>query len=196
MKSKVLKKQGNSRYCVACGVDNPFGFNGRYYETENKECVSIFETKTLQQSYPGRVHGGVITAMLDETIGRAIWIDEPETWGVTVELDVRYLVPVPMNAELKCIGRITRNSRRIFEGTGEVIAPDGTILCSAWGKYWKMTPDDIGLDAGEGSEDWFQLGAEERDPAEIELPDNLAEMDRFASEKAGINKSRKAVSAK
>lgn len=183
MKTKVMKKQGNSRYCVACGIKNPFGFEGRYYETDSHECVGIFETKEMQQSYPGRVHGGVITAMLDETIGRAIWLEEPETWGVTVELDVRYLVPVPIGAQLKCVGRITKNNRRLFEGTGEVLAPDGTVLVSAWGKYWKMTPEDAGIDATEGSPDWFNLGPEDRDPAEIELPDGLAEKDRFAAEK-------------
>lgn len=183
MKTKVIKKQGNSDKCVACGVDNPFGFNARFYETDSHECVAIFNTKELQQSFPGRVHGGVITAMLDETIGRAMWIDEPDNWAVTVELDTKYLVPVPLNTELKCVGRVTRNTRRIFEGTGEVLLPDGTILCEAWGKYWKMSADECGIDISEGSGEWFHLGPEERDPVEIELPDDLASKNKLAKEK-------------
>lgn len=184
MKTKVTRKQGNSSKCFACGVNNPTGFDGRFYETDSNQCIGIFKTQDLQQSFTGRVHGGVISAMLDETIGRAIWLVEDGVWAVTVELDIKYHVPVPLDAELLCVGRITRNNRKLFEGTGEVILPDGTILCEAWGKYWKMTTEEIGFDASAGSEDWFHMGVEERDPEEIEIPDDLAKRNKFTAEKA------------
>ena len=38
------------------------------------------------QSYPGRLHGGISSTILDETIGRAILLLQPDVWGVTVEI--------------------------------------------------------------------------------------------------------------
>lgn len=166
MKYKVTKKQENSKLCAVCGIENPFGFETRYYETDTNEVIGIFKTKQMQQSFPGRVHGGVISAILDETIGRAIWLYEPEAWAVTVELTLRYKQPVPLNTTLKCIGRLTRNSRKIFEGTGEILLEDGTVAIEGYGKYWKMKAEQVDADRMV-DEGWWVLS--EDDPEEIEI---------------------------
>ena len=100
---------------MVCGVKNEFGLGARFYELDNKELACTFETKECHQSYPGRVHGGIAAAILDETAGRAIDILEPDTWAVTVELNVKYKKPIPVNAKLKAIGRVISNNRKIFE---------------------------------------------------------------------------------
>ena len=75
---KVIKKQTNTYDCVICGINNEFGLKAPFYETENNELVTIFEFKDHHQSYPGRAHGGLISAMLDELVislrVRAFWI--------------------------------------------------------------------------------------------------------------------------
>lgn len=143
MQHKVIKKQENARQCFACGVDNPMSLKAFFYEMDNGELVAVFHSMEEHQSYPGRLHGGVSAAILDETIGRAMMIQEPEMWGVTVELELKYKKPVPLNMPLKAIGRITKNSRRIFEGTGEILLPDGSVAVTAQGKYLKMPIDKI-----------------------------------------------------
>ena len=92
------------------------------------------------------MHGGVITGILDETIGRAVNIDEgedPSTWGVTAELTVRFRKPVPLGVELEARGRITRDIHHLFEGTGEIYLPDGTVAAIAHGKYIRLKLDTI-----------------------------------------------------
>lgn len=167
MRYKVNKKQKNCEYCAVCGVKNPFGFDARFYETDTHEVIGIFKTKFMQQSYPSRVHGGVISAMMDEVIGRAMWIDEPDGLAVTVELHLRYKKPIPIDAKLKCIGRITRNTRKIFEGSGEIFLEDGTVAVEATGKYWKMKPEEIETD-GVGDDLWIMLDNED-DPEYIDI---------------------------
>ena len=99
------------------------------------------------------MHGGVITGILDETIGRAINIDEgenPMTWGVTAELTVRFRKPVPLGVELTARGRITRDVHHLFEGKGEIYLPDGAIAASAHGKFVRFKLDTIsGMDPEE-----------------------------------------------
>ena len=125
---KVLKKQTNSSDCFICGINNELGVNARFYEMENGKLYSLFTFKPEHQSFPQRTHGGVISALLDELIGRAIWIKDPEIWGVTIELTIKYRKPVPYDVMLKGIGEITNETKRTFEGIGKIIDNDGNIL--------------------------------------------------------------------
>ena len=138
MEYKVTKKQYNSKKCLICGLESDFSLRTRFYELDNRELVAIFRVLEEHQSYPGRLHGGIASAVLDETIGRAIMIDEPDTWGVTVELKVQYKKPLPLDQKLRAIGRITANNKKLFEGTGEILLENGDVAVTAYGKYMKM----------------------------------------------------------
>jgi acyl-coenzyme A thioesterase PaaI-like protein len=111
-------------------------------EEGQPETLAKFTGRSEHQGYPGRMHGGAATGILDETIGRAInsakGEGDPTTWGVAVELNVRFHKPVPLDTELTARGRITRERRRLFEGTGEIYLPDGEVAVSAQGRYMKL----------------------------------------------------------
>lgn len=143
MKYKVMNKQENSKKCIVCGLENHAGLKASFYELENGEVVAIFKPLEEHQSYPGRLHGGIASAILDETIGRAIMIKHGQTFGVTVELNLKYRKPVPLNEELRVVGRITKDTSRIFEGTGEILLSTGEAAVTATGKYFKLPIDKI-----------------------------------------------------
>lgn len=140
---KVLKKQTNSKMCIICGIENKLGLQASFYEMEDKTVISIFDYKDIHQSYPGRAHGGMITCMLDEIIGRAIWIDEPDVWGVTISLNIKFRKPTPLNQKLKAVGKIIKNNNRIFVGTGELYDMDGNLLAEAEATYMKLPASKI-----------------------------------------------------
>ena len=165
---KVKRKQPNSKNCLVCGLDNPFSLKARYYELETKELVAIFKPHHNHQGYPGRVHGGIAAAILDETIGRAIMaFYKEEVWGVTLELNISYKKPIPIDQEIKVIGRITKQNSRIFEGTGEVVLNDGTIAVAAQGRYLKLPIDKI-TDFDRINENWKVI-PENSDPELISI---------------------------
>lgn len=166
MKHKVLKKQPNSRMCLVCGLKNQFGLKTSFYELENKEVAGIFTSIDEHQSYPGRIHGGIAGAILDETIGRASMIDNENVWGVTLELSLQYKKPLPLNEKLVSIGRITKDSKRIFEGSGEILLSNGEIAVTAQGRYLKMPLEKI-ADFGKDHEEWRTV-IHKDDPKEIE----------------------------
>ena len=140
---KVLRRQPNSHYCVICGMDNNFGVKAPFYEMEDGSVITLFKYDFLHQSYPERTHGGMITCMLDELIGRAIWVTEPTTWGVTSSLNIKYRRPVPYGVPLKGVARVTANSSRAFEGVGEIYDESGTLLASATAIYVKLPLERI-----------------------------------------------------
>ena len=153
--------------CFVCGLKNSFGLHASFYEIEGKQLVALFTPCQEHQGYPGRMHGGLAATILDETIGRALMISTEETWGVTVEFSVRYKKPVPIGQELKVVGRITKDTRRIFEGTGEILLPSGEIAVEGFGKYIKLPIDDI-ADFDYDEQEWKAV-PDEDDPKVIEL---------------------------
>ena len=139
----MVNKQPNATDCFVCGLSNNKGLSARFFETDTDEIVAIFTPDDMHQSYPGRLHGGIAACVLDETIGRAVQIGQPEIWGVTVELKLAYKKPLPYGVELKAVGRITKQNRLLFEGTGEIYTPDGEVAVTAHGRYVKMSIDKI-----------------------------------------------------
>ena len=155
--------------CLVCGLRNDLGLHASFYELENKELVVLFKGREGHQSYPGRLHGGISTALLDETIGRAIMIKYPENfWGVTLEFTTKFRKPVPLDVEMRVVGRITAEHGRFFEGTGEILLPDGEVAVSGWGKYIKMPLEKI-ADFDAESQEW-RVTRKPGDPDHIHLP--------------------------
>lgn len=154
--------------CFVCGLDNKYGLKARFYEIEGKELVGIFAPADEHQGYPGRLHGGIASSILDETIGRAVLIDHKESWWVTAELSVRYRKPIPLDAPIKVLGRITGNRGRIFEGSGEILLPDGTPAVTATAKYFAQPIGEITGNEDFADEMW-EVVAESEDPREIEI---------------------------
>ena len=166
---RVLRKQSNSRMCLVCGLTNAAGIQASFYDIASGETVGLFTARDEHQSYPGRLHGGLITAMLDEAIGRAVMASGGNTlWGVTAEFTTRFKKPVPLGVELRVVGRVVKQEGRVFEGSGEILLPDGDVGASGVGRYVMLPLDRIAeFEAGE--QEWGVVPSP-TDPAEIPLP--------------------------
>ena len=168
MKRKVVRKQPNSKMCLVCGLKNSLGLKVRFYELENKELVGVFEPIEEHQGYPGRLHGGMISAVLDETIGRSIFINYGEDmWFVTVEFNVSFKKPVPIGGEIKVRARVTKETSRIYEGSGKIILKNGEVAAEGYGKYMKLPIDKI-ADFDYEEQEW-RVVPMKKDPKEIDI---------------------------
>lgn len=143
MERRIVKRHNNSRYCFVCGIDNEYGLRTEFYELDTGELLGICKPGLKHQSYPDRTHGGVTAALLDEVVGRAINVVEPEVWGVTIGLSLTYRKPVPYDVEVKALARLTRNTHNGFEAEGELILPNGIVAVQAKGKYYKVKIEDL-----------------------------------------------------
>ena len=88
-------------------------------------------------------------------------------WGVTVEFTIKYKKPIPLDVEIRVIGRITNDTGRFFEGNGEVLLPGGEIAATGAGKYLKLPLERIAdFDAAE--QEW-KVTSSPNDPKTIEI---------------------------
>lgn len=165
---KVTSVQNTAADCFVCGAENPFGLHARFYALEGGDLAALVAFHPNHQSFPGRVHGGAVSALLDEAAGRAVQVAEPDTWAVTGELTVRFQKPVPYGVPLKLRARVTENKRRLFVGECRLYGPDGALLASGSAKYVKLPLERIASFSPDGR-DWMPRPSPD-DPAEIDLP--------------------------
>lgn len=140
---KVVKKQTNSKNCIICGMNNPAGVKAPFYEMEDGSVVTLFTYSSEHQSYPGRVHGGMITCMLDELIGRVIWVTDPQVLAVTLDINVKFRKPVPYDSKLIGIGTMVKSGSRAYTGHAVIEDEKGTVLAEGTATYYKMPADKI-----------------------------------------------------
>ena len=166
---KVISKQRNSRMCAVCGMDNIYGLQAPFYNMEDGSVVSLFQYKDHHQSYPGRVHGGLISAMIDEMGLRGLWakhLDE-SLFGVTITLDTKYRKPVPYGVTLLGRGVVTAETSRSFEVDSFVYDLDGVLLANGHIKYMKLDVKAIAANADVHEEMPYLI---KDDISEIEYP--------------------------
>ena len=162
---KCTKVQNISRDCVVCGDKNPFSLFTKFFETEDDFVVGELVAKEHHQSYPGRMHGGMISACIDEVIGRAVQIKDPDIWGVTGELKIRFLKPTPLNETLRCFGKLTFENSRLFKGVAVLETKNGELLATGEATYVKLEVDKI-ADGGLSEDDWHKC--------ETHMPEKIA----------------------
>jgi len=63
---RIMEKQPNSRMCFVCGINNPIGLKLKFYTDDEGRCIARFQPKPEHQGYPGQLHGGIISTLLDE----------------------------------------------------------------------------------------------------------------------------------
>lgn len=149
---KVIKKQNNAKKCIVCGLDNALGVKAAFYNMEDDSVCALFTFSPEHQSYPNRTHGGMITALLDEVMGRALWTIEPNVFACTTTINVSFRKAVPYGVPLKARGVITHNSKLFFSTKGFIYDQNDKLLAEATAKYMKLknsvisggATDDIG----------------------------------------------------
>ena len=129
------KMQPSYRNCFVCGKQNPIGLKVTFYNDER--CVwTEFTPGSEHQGYPGIMHGGILYALLDETIGRAAFLRD--MWVVTARMEVRYRRPVPIGSRLRVEGTIVRARGRALEASGRALLADGTVAAEASGLFMEL----------------------------------------------------------
>ncbi len=124
--------------CFVCGRENPIGLRAQFYQGDDA-CVYLdFTARAEHQGYPGVMHGGLVTALLDEIIGRTAIAQD--LWCMTAKFEVRFRQPVPIGVPLKVKGEITKQTGRLLEGHGEIRLPDGSLAAEGRGTFLRI-PD-------------------------------------------------------
>jgi acyl-coenzyme A thioesterase PaaI-like protein len=140
---KITSKQKNSRMCYICGIENEEGLKAKFYNMEDDSVMTKFRYTQNHQSFPNRVHGGLIAAMLDELAFRACWVNDENLYGATMSMEVKYRSPIPYEEDLYGRGIITKNLSKFFESEVGIYDIERRLLANAKVKYIKLPAEKI-----------------------------------------------------
>lgn len=130
--NKELLNNTEFSWCFACGKDNPSGLHMRF-EIDDDKCTAYFTPRREHQSYPGRMHGGLIAVLLDEVTGNYLLCKYGRP-AYTAKLEIRYRQPLAIGEEVLCIGSEVKRRGRLVEMQGQILKKDGTVLAEALSK--------------------------------------------------------------
>ncbi|MDT3439052.1 PaaI family thioesterase [Pseudofrankia sp. BMG5.37] len=105
-------------HCFGCSPHNPRGL-GLRFTAHDAGIATTFRLDRGHESYPGVVHGGIVSVICDETMGNLIVLRLGRT-AFTTGMRLRYLEPLRVGVEYTCVARL-----RPTGGRGQAARPDG-----------------------------------------------------------------------
>ncbi len=114
-------------YCWICGEKNPRGLQLKFSLDKSAKSIqtSFIPTETYQ-GYDGIVHGGILSALLDEAMAKLAF--ELGYNAVTAMLNVRFKNPAKVGERLAVRGEITGINRKLVVAKATIHGEEGRLI--------------------------------------------------------------------
>jgi len=127
--------------CFGCGEENPIGLKLKF-KWDNGTARAEFTPNESHQGWPGIVHGGIISSLLDEAMSNAPYFEGIPC--LTAKMQVRIRRPALTGERLIITASITKKSRRLVETRAVISLEDGTPVAEGMATMFVINskPDD------------------------------------------------------
>jgi uncharacterized protein (TIGR00369 family) len=126
--------------CYVCGQDHPRGLRIRFFTGADGQVRAWFQPDALQTGYEDVVHGGVISALLDELIGWTVSLKN-DLMAFTAELTVRFVAPVLVGRRYLASAAVGAGRGRCWEAEGALRDEEGRLYAKGRGRYFLLTAE-------------------------------------------------------
>lgn len=117
--------------CFACHPGNSHGLKLKFFADDEKGKVFTKIKPELHfNGFPGILHGGIQCAIVDETAYWAMF-DKVKKIGLTANINLQYLSPVPMNTELEVSAQVREVHKRKVRVDTVITTEDSEVLTQA-----------------------------------------------------------------
>jgi len=134
-----MQEVAKYKNCFVCGDENEAGLRARFFVLEDGSVVSELVADKRFQGYRNVLHGGILGAMLDEVMIKAVLAKG--IFAVTAEMRVKFKRPVMTGERVKFTGRIVEESRRMIRTIGSAVNDDGHVVATAEATYLEARSD-------------------------------------------------------
>ncbi len=131
-----MKRLRDNQRCYVCGKQNPAGLAVDFeINAEARSIRAIFIPSDVHQGYEGIIHGGILSALLDEAMAKlAFSLGIP---AVTAEMTVKFKSPAAPGEELNVSGRITEETKRLILAEAKIVRGP-VVIAEAKGKLLRI----------------------------------------------------------
>lgn len=114
--------------CFVCGKANPIGLKLDFTYDEAGAAYATLSVDQVFEGYPGVVHGGILSTLLDEVMAKAII--QSGKIAVTAKLSISYRKALNSGQTVEIKGWITKAKTRIIS-TAASISDESGIYAEA-----------------------------------------------------------------
>ena len=127
--------------CFGCSPANPTGLRLEFF-TDDESIFSWVKVPGHLSGWKNLVHGGVISTILDEIMGRSV-IYKMKCLAMTKSMTVDFLKPIPIDKELRAEGRLIeiKNEREVL-AEGLIFGEAGELCARSRGTFAFFKPND------------------------------------------------------
>ena len=119
--------------CVVCSIADAGGLHLKFEVADDGSVKAGFQCKKAFEGYPGILHGGVISTILDGAMGHCMFARGMT--AVTVEMTTRFRHPVIIGYGATVQAWITRSSHPLYLLEAEIIQ-NGEVRVIAKSKFY------------------------------------------------------------
>jgi acyl-coenzyme A thioesterase PaaI-like protein len=113
---------------VVSGAANPMGLGGYLWREGDTAVMEVTLGKAFEGA-PGQAHGGIVAALLDETMGLVNAIHE--VLAFTAQLDIKFLEPTPVNEPITARAWRARSDNRKHYIEAELLAGERVVATAS-----------------------------------------------------------------
>lgn len=131
------------RNCFICGKESQNGLKAGFEITETgAKCTYI--TDNQFEGFKGVVHGGVLCALLDEVMWKAI---NAHTGLITMtaKMELKFKKPALIGTKLCIEGFMLRRKKSFIEAKGIITNSEGEVIAEASGLFKELDPESAAL---------------------------------------------------
>jgi len=127
--------------CFGCSPKNLSGLRLRF-SPHPDGLVTRFRLGRAFESYPGVVHGGILSTICDEAMGNLLVLRTGKS-AFTVTLRMRFVSPLKVDHEYSCVARLRPEESRmgLEHAAAEILGPTGRPMATATGVYKPVSMD-------------------------------------------------------
>jgi len=124
--------------CFGCGLDNPIGLHLDRFTVGDGQLVAHFTPRPDYRGFAGILHGGILAALLDETLAWTAMLMEG-TYVVTANLELKFRRPASTAQPYQLRGRVVERRGRRLRLAGSATADD-FVVAEAAGLFLATEP--------------------------------------------------------
>jgi uncharacterized protein (TIGR00369 family) len=134
----MIQLRDNER-CYVCGKNNPAGLAVHFeIDRETRSIHARFTPSDLHQGFEGIVHGGILSALLDEAMAKlACSLGIPV---MTAEITAKFKAPAAPGEELSVSGRLTQETKRLIQAEAKIVRGP-VVIAEATGKLLRISSE-------------------------------------------------------
>lgn len=129
--------------CFACGPLNPIGLHLRFLVSSDA-IRTTFVPRPEHQGYPGHMHGGLISTILDDAMANFLYLRGLPV--VTARMEVRFKAPVTVGRPITATARLaSERGGRVYEMEAQLQDEAGKVLAEGRATFMRVPVSQIGV---------------------------------------------------